>query len=364
MKCSAFLFMLLPFLAFAGKDGETAEKKIKREFSIQANGHLGIDNKYGDLDIAIGPDNQIKFDITILATASSIKKAEEAIQRITVDFNEGLNRVDAVTQIESSSSWSSWFNSSGNQSIEINYQVLVPRSVYLELQNKFGNIYLESTDRDAKIDLSYGEIRLGDINADLDLNIAYSEGSLSQIKNGDLHLAYSEIEMENSQALKVEMKYSELAMGSSIRLNAVSSYGDLKGDDVDEVNYSGKYDDVRFERVKTISADCAYTGVEVGGLATSGSFDMRYGDLSIDNVWPGFKNINISTSYTGVEIGFQEGASFTLDAQTSYCDVNPHGDFKVSERITQDSRTTLKATRGSGGGMVKAVMSYGELNIE
>jgi len=363
MKCSALLFMLIPFIAFAGKDGETAEKKIKREFNIQANGHLGIDNKYGDLDIAIGPDNQIKFDITILATASSLKKAEDAIQRISVDFNEGLNRVDAVTQIESSSSWSSWFNS-GNQSIEINYLVLVPRSVYLELQNKYGSIYLESTDRDAKIDLSYGDIRLGDINASLDLDIAYSEGSLSQIKNGDLNLAYSEIEMENSQALKVEMKYSELDMGSSIRLNAVSAYGDLKGDDVDEVTYSGKYDDVRFERVKTITADCAYTGVEVGGLATSGSFDMRYGDLSIDNVWPGFKNINIATSYTGVEIGFQEGATFTLDAQTSYCDINQHGEFKVNEKITQDSRTTLKATRGSGGGLVKLVMNYGELTIE
>lgn len=363
MKCSLLLFLLFPILAFAGKDGETAEKKIQRNFSIQANGHLGIDNKYGDLDIAIGPDNQVKFDITIKATAGSLKKAEEAIDRITVNFSEGINRVDAITQIESTSSWSSWFNS-GNQSIEINYQVLVPRSVYLELQNKYGSIYVESTDRDAKIDLAYGDIRLGDINGSLDLDIAYSEGSLSQIKNGDLNLAYSEIEMENSQALKVEMKYSELAMGSSIRLNAVSAYGDLKGDDVDEVDYSGKYDDVRFERVKTISADCAYTGVEVGGLATSGSFDMRYGDLSIDNVWPGFKNINISTSYTGVEIGFQEGASFTLDAETSYCDINSDGEFKVSQRITKDSHTTLTATRGTGGGVVKAVMNYGELNIE
>ena len=40
MKCS-LLFLLLPFFAFAAKDGERVEKKINREFNIQANGISG-----------------------------------------------------------------------------------------------------------------------------------------------------------------------------------------------------------------------------------------------------------------------------------------------------------------------------------
>jgi hypothetical protein len=363
MKCSVLIFLLMPFLALAGKDSEHAEKKITRDFNIQANGHLGIDNKYGDLDIAIGENNKIKFDITIKASAGSQKKAQELVDNITVDFNEGINRVDAKTVVESSSSWMSWFNT-GNNEIEINYQVLVPRDVYLELENKYGSIYLESTDRDAKIDLAYGDIRLGDLNANLDLDMSYSQGSLSQIKQGDLHLSYSDLEMENSQSMTVDMKYSELVMGSSGRLNAVSSYGNLKGGDVEEVSYSGKYDDIYFESVKSITADCGYTGIEVGGLASTGSFDMRYGDLTIKKIWPGFKQINISTSYTGVELGFQEGASFTIDAETNYCDVNHDSNLKISEYIERESSVSLKASRGTGGGVVKAVMNYGELSIQ
>jgi len=363
MKCSLFLLLLSPILAFAGKDGENAEKKITREFSISTNGRLGIENKYGDLDIAIGPDHKIKFDISIKANASSQKKAQEMVDRVSVAFSEGSNSVDATTHIEETSSWFSWFGSNC-QNVEINYQVLVPKDVYLNLQNKYGSIYVESTDRDAKIDLSYGDIRLGDINASLNLDMAYSEGSLSQIKNGDLNISYSNLEMENSQSVTVDMKYSELVMGSSGKVKAVSAFGELKGKDVEDVNYSGKYDDVQFDRVKNITADCSYTDVEIGGLAYSGSFDMQYGDLSVSNIGSGFKNITLTTSFTGVELEFLEGANFSIDAQTKYCDVNYDGDFKVSERIERESSLTLKASKGSGGGVVKAVMNYGELSIE
>jgi hypothetical protein len=363
MKCSALVFLLVPFLAFAGPKGESIEKKINRQFSIQSNGQLTIDNKYGDVDIAIGESNLIKFDITIIVTAGNEKKAQEQLDRISVDFHEGSNSVEAVTDIESSSSWLSWFDT-GNHEIEINYSVQVPKDIYLNLMNKFGSIYVESTDRDATIDLSYGEIRLGDINSNLTLNMAYSEGSLSQIKQGHFDLSYSEIEMENSQSLNVEMQYTDLVMGSANQLNVVSSYGDLKGMDIETVSYSGKYDDVHFDRVKTIDADCGYTDIHLDGLTYSGTFDMRYGDLIVANIANGFKRIDIRTNYAGVDLEFSPVASYTIDAQTNYCDINYNDDLKVSERIERESSTTLKGSKGNGGGQVVAVMTYGELTIE
>ncbi|HJW31306.1 MAG TPA: DUF4097 family beta strand repeat-containing protein [Saprospiraceae bacterium] len=362
MKCNVLLLLLLiPFLAIAGPKGEEVKKTINREFNIQSNGHLGIENKYGDLDIAIGEPNKIKFNITITSKAGSEKKAQEALDRVKVSFNEGFNRVDAKTDIESSSSWLSWFGSS-NQELRIDYQVLVPKDVYLELNNKYGSIFLESSDRDATVDIAYGDIRLGDINANLKLDMSYSDGSMSQIKQGDLVLRYSNLEMENSQSLTVDMQYAELVMGSSVGMHLVSSYSNVKGVDVDEVNYSGKYDDVYFDRVKKIDADCGYTGIELNGLAQSGEFDMRYGDLKISNISNGFTRLGVTTSYTGVEFEFDSNASFSLDAQTNYCDIS-HSDMKISESIERDASNTLKASRGSGGGQVIARMNYGGLTI-
>jgi hypothetical protein len=140
----------MPFLATAGNGGKTpstplsttVEKKINRDFNIQSNGRLNIDNKYGDLDIAIGESNKIKFDITIKVTTGGQKKAQEMLDNISVNFSEGTNRVNAETIIQSTSSWMSWFQT-GTQEIEINYQVLVPKDVYIQLQNKYGSIFLQ-----------------------------------------------------------------------------------------------------------------------------------------------------------------------------------------------------------------------------
>ena len=68
-------------------------------------------------------------------------------------------------------------------------------------------------------------------------------------------------------------------------------------------------------------------------------------------------------AYTGVVLRFAPSASFSIDAENSYCDIH-HSGLKVMEDIQKTGSTILKASRGSGGGMVYARMSYGELKIE
>jgi hypothetical protein len=361
MKFS-LLLILLPVLGFAGSKGEEAEKKISRQFTTQTNGYLDISNRYGNIDVAIGASNQIKIDVVITAEASSVKKAQEAVERINITFEESTNRVAARTEVENNTSWSSWFDNS-NVSLKINYTVMVPADIFLQLANKYGNIYVETTNRDLRIDLDYGDIRLGNINAKLSLDMSYSDGAISGIQNGDLSLSYSDLEMEDADALQVDMKYTDLVMGSADRLKVVSSYSDLQGNDVDEVSYSGKYDDLTFERVKSIEAESAYSGMQVSGLSTNGRFEMRYGELNVDNIGMGFTRMDINTSYTGVVLGFEEAATFSIDAQNNYCDISHHG-LKVTEDIQRAGSSTLKATKGTGGGMVFVRMNYGELSIQ
>lgn len=361
MKCS-LLLLLLPVLGFAGSKGNEVERKISRQFTTQTNGYLDISNRYGNIDVAVGASNQIKIDVVITAEASSVKKAQEAVDRINIAFEESSNRVSARTEVENNSGWSSWFDNS-NVSLKINYTVMVPADIFMQLANKYGNIYVETTNRDLRIDLDYGDIRLGNIYAKLDLDMSYSDGAISGIKNGDLSLSYSDLEMEDAEALQVDMKYSDLVMGSAIRLKVVSSYSDLQGNDVDEVSYSGKYDELVFERVKSIEAQSAYSGMQVSGLSTSGRFDMRYGELDVSNIRRGFSRLDIATSYTGVVLGFDEGSSFSIDAQNNYCDINHHG-LTVTEDIQRAGSSTLKASRGTGGGLIFVRMNYGELSIE
>ena len=341
---------------------DEVEKNINREFRIQTNGYLDIDNRYGSIDVAIGESNKITMNIRITVAASNDKKAQEALDRIKINFEEGTNRVAARTEIESTSGFMSWFET-GNIDMEIYYQVLVPADIYLNLTNKYGDIFVETTNRDLNVDVGYGEIRLGDINAKLTLDMAYSEGTSSLIQDGDISLSYSDLQMEDARSMNLDIKYTDMIMGSATRLKMVSSYSDLVGQDVDEVIYTGKYDDLYFERVKTIDAEGAYTGIEIGGLSQQGNFDMRYGDLGINHISSTFQRLEINTSYTGVELEFDDKASFSVDAQTNYCDIS-HSGLKVSEDIHKAGSLIFKATKGSGASPVIVRMNYGELSIQ
>ncbi len=362
MKCSLLVILFIPFLAMAGKDNPSVEKKISKEFAIKTDGRVELDNKYGNIDVAIGPGNQVKLDIVITVSAGSERKAQEALDRIAIMLDEGNNRVSARTEIETLTGWTSWFNI-GNTSIEVNYHVIVPADVFLDLTNRYGNIYVETTNRDLNIDLGYGDIRLGDVNGKLKLDMAYSEGTLSQIHDGDLELSYSDLEMEDGKNVVIEMKNTDLQSGTFDVLKMVSSYCDWQAVSVSDLDYTGKYDDVKVDHVNKINAETAFTGISIADLTQEGIFEMRYGELKLEQIHKGFSTINLNTSYTGVKLDFMGDASYTVDADVNYCEIR-HSDLKITESIDKTTGATLKASRGSGGGTIYARMNYGDLSIE
>lgn len=362
MKCS-ILFFFLPCMAFAGLDAEVAEKKIQRDFKIRSEGMLEIDNRHGNIDIAIGPVGSIKMEIFISVSSGSKSRSEEALDRIDVMFEEGNNRVSAVTEIESEGTgWKTWF-SSGKLKLDIRYQVLVPADVFLELTNKFGNIYVETTNRDLDIELSYGELNLGDINADLTLEMNYSEGTLSQILDGTFELDYSDIEMENAEQVTLEMKYGNLKAGSIKKLTLESASSDLRFISVDKMDIDSKYGNIHVEQAGEMNTESSFTTITVDELTSDGNFNMRYGDLKIYKVQRSFSALNINTSYTGVQLKFAPGASYTLDAVTNYCDI-VYTQLKVTESIAKNTNRVIKGTVGTGSARVNARMNYGELRLE
>lgn len=363
MKCNLLLILFL-FSAtamFAGKDGEKLEKKITKTFSISSNGTLLLDNKYGAIDIAIGKSNSIQIDIQIQTEASSVKKAQEMMDRIQIEFSEGLNRVEAKTIINANSGWSSWFGSD-KLVTNIDYKVLVPADIFLKIKNEYGDVYIEKTDRDLNLDIAYGDIRIGNVGANLILHMDYSDGAISQIKNGVFQINYSDLHMENAAVLDIKMQYTDLIMGSANVLTLNSAYSDIAGMDVDEVTYKGKYDGLKFDRVKKITADAAYTDITLNGLDQSGDFDIQYGELNISNITRNFTRLDINSSYAGVAVAFALGTNFMVDVQGSYCDII-HRDLHISEQIEKMSSHSLKGSRGPGGGLLYARMNYGEINI-
>ncbi|MDQ3015952.1 MAG: hypothetical protein M3R25_04415 [Bacteroidota bacterium] len=360
MKCS-LLFLCICLSTLCQADNSRLEKKINREFTISTDGRVELNNRYGNIDVAIGAANAVKIDVVIAVTSASDKKAQETMDRITVGFEEGNNRISAKTDIDNITGWTSWFNM-GKTTIEVNYHVQVPLDVYLDLTNRYGNIYLETTNRDLKVDLGYGDLRLGDVNGRLKLDMIYSDGSISQILDGDLQLSYSDLEMEDGENVAMDMKYTDIKSGTFKKLKLESSYSDWHGIAVNDLDYTGKYDDIVLDRVNQVTAGTAYSGINIAELTDSGTFDMRYGDLKLNRIRRSFTDININTSYTGCVLQFESETNYSIDAEVNYGEIY-HTDIKISENIHKDTGSILRGAHGTGGGRINARMNYGELKL-
>ena len=79
-----FAFMIAPMLLTAAnnpdnKGKHTKEKKITKEFQVNTNATIEVDNSYGNLDIVTWDENRVVFEITITTNGSNEDKVQKKL---------------------------------------------------------------------------------------------------------------------------------------------------------------------------------------------------------------------------------------------------------------------------------------------
>ena len=156
-----FTFLLIPALVLGNngndwKGRHTKEKKINKEFTVNSDATLKIDNSYGNIDIVTWDENRIVIEVTITTNGNNLDKVLKKLDGINVDFSSSSNFVSAKTRFNKSRSWWNWGNS--NVNMKINYVIKMPITNNVDLDNNYGSINLDKLEGHATIECDYGEI--------------------------------------------------------------------------------------------------------------------------------------------------------------------------------------------------------------
>src|SRR5690606_8491239 len=80
------LLLLVPFLSFSVNSAEKAKhekrKTISKEYSVNSNATIEIDNSYGNLDVFTWNENRVVFEITITTSGNDAEKVEKKLEDI------------------------------------------------------------------------------------------------------------------------------------------------------------------------------------------------------------------------------------------------------------------------------------------
>ena len=346
-------FLLIPAFVFAngGKwsGKHTKEKKLHKEYEVSSNATVHIDNSYGDIDIVTWNENRVVIDVTITTNGDNEDKVIKKLEGIDVVFDSSSNMVSAKTKFNNNKSWWNWGNS--NVNMKINYVIKMPMSNNVNLSNDYGSINLDKLEGRAEIDCDYGKITTKELMADNNsISFDYTKNSYFEyIKSGKINADYSGFTVGKANDLDIDADYSK----SIIEI-------------AEDVTYNCDYGSLTISKANNVKGDSDYLTMRLGDIYKNVSINADYGSLKIDNMTANAGDIDITSDYMKITIGYSEGYNFNFDIDLSYGSLRDTEGFEFSKKNVKSSSKYYLGHYGSpnSGNNIKIESDYGSVTFK
>lgn len=360
MKAPKFKSILLIFITqilmvtAAHAAADELSKNLHKEFNADQNTLLLIQNKFGDVDINNWDKNQVVIDVTITIDHKHEDKAKELMDYIHVDISQEGNTIKAITTIDNKfSKWNFSF-SDNNKEFSIDYDIKIPKNIKLDLENKYGSVFINEITGHAKIDVKYGNLKANKIIRD-------NKKPLSEII-----LGYSNGNIDECEWLNITLKYSKLEIEKSKALIAVTKYSKLYVDQGSSIVCESKYDNYKIGKITNFVATAGYTELVFSEVSKRLEIDNRYGGISVGYIPKDFEKIDIDNEYGGIKLGIDADASYQIKGYAKYADIDYPDKGRVS-RIKESNSLSVEGTVGENQNTKSEVFiqtKYGNVRLK
>lgn len=360
MKTLLFKYLTILILASPGlilaNDGNprgkhTKEKTIKKEFSVNADALLKVNNNYGNLNITSWNENRVVIEVHIKTNGNNEEKVQQKLNEISVDFEASKSVVYARTTYgEKKNNWGWNWGKNNNVNMQINYTIKLPIKNSVNLDNDYGNIILDRVDGHAKINCDYGRIEIGELRGrNNQLNFDYtSKSTIGYINSGEIRADYSGFTIGKAGNLKVNADYTNASIEKMENLDYTSDYGSIEVGEANNVLGNGDY-----------------ITVKLGEIHGNVDINSDYGSVRINELAEDAGNVSIKSDYTGIKIGYNTAYHFNFDITTRYAGVSGKDDFDINISTAKSSSKHYEGYYGSkgSGNMITLNSEYGGISF-
>lgn len=345
------LLLMLPTLMVANhgkcKGKHTKEKTIKKEFTVNADAELKVDNSYGNVDVVTWSESRTVIEVKIKTNGNNEEKVKQRLDEITIDFTGSASLVTAKTIFnQKKDSWKFWNHGANGVNIEINYTIKLPVTNSVDLDNDYGTISVDRLEGNAKIDCDYGQLNIGELRGDDNyLSFDYTSNStIGYLKSGKINADYSGFTLEK---------------GGNIELIADYTKSELM--DINDINYNCDYGKVVIGKANDIEGRGDYVTNRIGTVTGSLSLNTDYGSIKVERLTSNAGDVTIDGDYTGIKLGFDSGYNFDFDLDLSYASFNGDENVTVTNSHKDNSHKEYSGYHGKKGtgNLIKINSDYG-----
>lgn len=267
--------------------------ETERTFKATRSYSVTVNNKYGSVMVSTWDKDSVKISVLRKITERSAEKLKRLVESIDISFREGQGQVWVESVLGSRhTTFIQDVKEAGNfsnarPSTEIDYQIMVPPDVHLEITNKYGDIVLPSLSGHVKIDLSNGNLQARNLSGLAEMNLAFGNAELGTIRQGNIFLNFVNFICEDSEFLTIDGRSSE-----------------IKVKDADHFKISSRRDRIYLANIKFLEAETYFSNLNCLNLQEYGKLKMTYGRLEKLCIAAGYKGLDIISQTCDVNLQF------------------------------------------------------------
>lgn len=347
-----FLVALVPLSVVANngkfKGKHTKEKKIHKEYTVNAGASLKIDNSYGSVNIVTWNQNKTVIEVIIKTNGNDEDKVSEKLKEIDVNFTATSSKIIAITQFGSNKgNWSSWWGKGNNNvSVEVNYIIKLPITNSVNINNDYGTISINKLEGNASINCDYGQLIIGELMAENNsLNFDYTQNSTIQyMKSGKINADYSGFTILKAENLQVNADYSTSEIG-----------------EVNNLNYNNDHGKLTVEKAGKVVGRGDYIHHNIGSISKSLNINTDYGAVKVDKLMASCKEVIINADYARISLGLSEGLTFNFELDLNYSSLKGEDLFQYTNKSEENSSKLYLGHFGKkdSGNTLKINANYG-----
>jgi len=339
------IIVLIGAGSIARADSEK-RKSVNKSYKVSSSTVVHLENSFGKMHVETWDKNEVKVDIEVIVRASSDDRAQNLLDKISIEVDDG-NPSGSLSFRTSISN-----NKSGRStSFEINYDVSMPKANKIELKNSFGDVYLGDLSGDAEVNVQYGNLKAGRLTGDSDVKLSFGSGfsEIDAMEEGDLKVSYSKLSVEEIGNLDVHSSFSTFKTEKAKSIDLIAKYGEV---DIGEID--------------VLEADVNFSGFELGQVNKSLVLDIDYGGSIEIGVSKSVQLFDINSSFGPVNIELDPDINGTIEARTSFCSLRYDEDQIEFNKIIKDNTSSEYAGKIGNGSetTIKIVSKYGNVRID
>lgn len=348
----SLLLLCICFMALA--QSTRMEKRYDKRFYVVKEGRLDIYNKYGEVIIRVWDGDSVRVLVNIESVGKTTDVVQKNMERIDITFRSVGNLITVATNVNKGKS-SGFFKELitevddysksifGSNGLMVNYEVWIPENFNLNIENKFGDIYMSDLSGRISIDLAHGDLKANRIDGSVSIKQSFGKNNIDYISEGVISYRGVESKIRDAKNLNIESSSSEIEI-----------------DKVKTIQLNSRNDKIHLSEVDEIIGDGTFSDLTADIVRKNANLNFNYGDIYFTRIQDAFKSISL--------IGKSTDINLILD-QASYMLANISADEKKmivpNSMLMLKKETEQEPDRVTLSGFVGNTQSqYSQLNIK